>query len=904
MWDSINYERYKVMRLDNAKIDARYGVFDLPDWRDDLIIKSLRKYGEWAEEEIKVISQFILPGSTIIDAGAFIGTHARAFSYHVGHEGIVYAFEPQRNVFSYLEKNCGNAEIKNIFCFNYALGAFNGLAKIGNISDKNRGATSLILEGMSIHSSENSDFANVKCLDNFNVERIDFIKADIEGMEFDLLMGAKIKIEKHRPVIFTEVNSLNNSCHLFFWAQENNYNMYGLLSKAFNENNFYGEKDNIFGSGRECGLFFIPTEKMNNHKDIITNYNLPAIKAIDDLVILLLHKPQYPHEVLKKSDVSRVLGLDYPSPGQEKRLSEMKIHLDSRERRLVELEGVVARSEAEVSTLQGQVTERERDLTSMRTSRSWRWTHPFRVFKSLSAQIFRKKNHDEKTDDGMELDNIPHVFFGIDSVIVAEGIIGIAGWVFDAESCIESVSLEISDSDGNVYVSELVYGVSSSDVYSNYSYTDFSKSCRFYGKISAPDKINLKKNWTLNVYFADSHKNYSVNFPPLPSYERAIKNVARHDDLHAAIAMLNDKDISIYIDHDMGGGANQYRSRDVNQKKETGNSILILKFRIDTGYCINIEVPEQKRHEFLIKNLDDFFYILEFAAPKEIIINNLVSYFNPMSFVLKIAKYKKNNPRVIIRIMVHDYFALCPSWRLENWEGNFCGIPSIQDCKICMKKTKNDFLSLAPRISPEKWRCAWDNVLSVSDEIRLFSRSSANLFLKIYPQFADRIQIVPHNVPRAERLFPGHGGSNRLGRWTVASVGRISPHKGSEMLIQMQEIIRRNGLPIDFLVIGEFEDPRFSGKIKQTGAYNHDDLPELLSNFEVSGVVLPFRWPETFSYVTHEICAIGVPLVVPDIGAPAEKVSTYEKGLVTGYNAKDMLDGITKILKKYANYPW
>ena len=44
---------------------------------------------------------------------------------------------------------------------------------------------------------------------------------------------------------------------------------------------------------------------------------------------------------------------------------------------------------------------------------------------------------------------------------------------------------------------------------------------------------------------------------------------------------------------------------------------------------------------------------------------------------------------------------------------------------------------------------------------------------------------------------------------------------------------------------------------------------------------MPSVCPETYSYVTDEIMAMDMPIVVFGIGAPAERVARYTRGAVT-----------------------
>ena len=64
-------------------VRSRYGQFKIID-TDSVISKSLIMYGEWAQNEIDLLAYFIQPGDIVVDAGSFIGTHARVFSNLLG----------------------------------------------------------------------------------------------------------------------------------------------------------------------------------------------------------------------------------------------------------------------------------------------------------------------------------------------------------------------------------------------------------------------------------------------------------------------------------------------------------------------------------------------------------------------------------------------------------------------------------------------------------------------------------------------------------------------------------------------------------------------------------------------------------------------------------------------------
>jgi FkbM family methyltransferase len=148
----------------------------------------------------------------IFDIGANIGTFttwiAKTFK-----SGKIYCFEPQRSVFQIL---CGNAAINNlynVYAYNIALGNENKRIKITEpnyFHNADFGTFSLVEDVIPEKSSDELTI-QVNTLDWFvdyyNVEKVDFLKIDVEGMDLDVLLGALNTIEKFTPVIFIEHNN-------------------------------------------------------------------------------------------------------------------------------------------------------------------------------------------------------------------------------------------------------------------------------------------------------------------------------------------------------------------------------------------------------------------------------------------------------------------------------------------------------------------------------------------------------------------------------------------------------------------------------------------------------------------------------------------------------------------------
>lgn len=154
-------------------------------------------------------------GVVALDCGANIGVHAVEWARHMHSWGRVIAIEAQERIFYSL---CGNININN--CMNAraicaAAGSKSGQMRIP-VPDYNRPASFGSLElrrrentefiGQEIDYSANaSATVDVIAIDDLKLDRLDFLKIDVEGMELEVLIGAKKTIDIYRPLMVIEV---------------------------------------------------------------------------------------------------------------------------------------------------------------------------------------------------------------------------------------------------------------------------------------------------------------------------------------------------------------------------------------------------------------------------------------------------------------------------------------------------------------------------------------------------------------------------------------------------------------------------------------------------------------------------------------------------------------------------
>lgn len=135
------------------------------------------------------------PGNIVIDAGAWIGDFSALAAHLVGKTGMVYAFEPSQQVMRWLKITA--SYYPNLTPIASGLGDVN--QKLFYHEDQGGG-------GKFVDSDENGDsIMEIKRLDDWvsenQIPRIDFIKADIEGFERKMLMGAKRVLRDFGPIL-------------------------------------------------------------------------------------------------------------------------------------------------------------------------------------------------------------------------------------------------------------------------------------------------------------------------------------------------------------------------------------------------------------------------------------------------------------------------------------------------------------------------------------------------------------------------------------------------------------------------------------------------------------------------------------------------------------------------------
>lgn len=303
-------------------------------------------------------------------------------------------------------------------------------------------------------------------------------------------------------------------------------------------------------------------------------------------------------------------------------------------------------------------------------------------------------------------------------------------------------------------------------------------------------------------------------------------------------------DVLLYFGHNLGGGTELYTKNFLKTLKSKEYLIIsnFTVFYIDIAYKVTYE---EKSFIIFHHKLESYLNKLNI---NKIYVNSLVSYSRTFDVIDLICNlYKKET--IPVTVMFHDYYPICSSYHL------FCEHKSC--CNYCNKK------------EIEIWRNNWEKLFDIAVELRVFSGRSEEVLLKYIPDYANKIIVQPHSLEYLKEIKPVDCTPFPLNIGVMGSI--MSEIKGKNVLKSLVE-----EFSIHLFGITDFNHKNL---IKH-GKYSIENIRNLIIETGVNFIVFTSVWEETFSYVTSEVIALGLPVICFDVGAHAEKIKKYEKGII------------------------
>jgi FkbM family methyltransferase len=212
------------------------------------VVRSLQRYGEWAEQELNLLSGLIQEGQSVLEFGGEYGAHTLWFAQAVGEEGAVHVAEPRRLPLQQLCANVAINQLTNVYTHSRWLGR--SVAQVSLSS----------LPGGVLQDGEQDETVTTDNVDGLELDSLHLLKINLPGSLIDLLLGAAETIRKHRPIIYYRLSGIEQVEAEVQAIKELGYRCWSHTPYLYNADNHAGESANIFPGCVQQNVIASPVE--------------------------------------------------------------------------------------------------------------------------------------------------------------------------------------------------------------------------------------------------------------------------------------------------------------------------------------------------------------------------------------------------------------------------------------------------------------------------------------------------------------------------------------------------------------------------------------------------------------------------------------------------------------------
>ena len=201
----------------------------------------LRLYGLYKliidYQDRSLIKKYVTPGAIVVDIGANIGIYTKFLSKVAGNKGKVHAFEPSPD--NFLRLKAYTQKLSNVVIHQKAIGKTTGQLKLYVSYDLN-------VDHRTYPTDDVRKIKTVDCIrldDYFDAQRrVDFIKMDIQGFEYQAFLGMERIIAENRDILilfeFWPIGlkaAGTNPDKLLELLRDSGFNLYVIRKRALTE---------------------------------------------------------------------------------------------------------------------------------------------------------------------------------------------------------------------------------------------------------------------------------------------------------------------------------------------------------------------------------------------------------------------------------------------------------------------------------------------------------------------------------------------------------------------------------------------------------------------------------------------------------------------------------------------
>ena len=327
----------------------------------------------------------------------------------------------------------------------------------------------------------------------------------------------------------------------------------------------------------------------------------------------------------------------------------------------------------------------------------------------------------------------------------------------------------------------------------------------------------------------------------------------------------------VFVGHAIGGGAETALQQDVAASLASGLPAVVI---LRVGGPAPWRVELRGTHFAVMGDVAEERLLHQLLAPllrRDVVYSCAVRAADPSRVPDMLLELAKGHS---LKVRLHDFFPISPSWNLLGSDGRFTGVPSTEttDPAHALPATKR-----YTGLSHKEWREKWARVMAAASEITAFATSGRQLIEEAYMEARGKVIVRPHktgNLPST--VLPGGQ--------SIGVLGGINLAKGGAVLERLARCTQRR-----IVVIGEMDGQfRLPAPHIVHGRYRLEEISALACRYDVGVWFMSSICPETFSFATHEALSTRLPVVGFDLGAQAEALRGSRHGHVLTVGPEDI----------------
>lgn len=245
-------------------------------------------------------------------------------------------------------------------------------------------------------------------------------------------------------------------------------------------------------------------------------------------------------------------------------------------------------------------------------------------------------------------------------------------------------------------------------------------------------------------------------------------------------------------------------------------------------------------------------------------------------------------------VTLHDYDSICHRHHMVDREARYCDVMTLADCRICVR---NDNAAVGV-VDPAERKEAYRSFLKHAHQVFVPSEDTQKRLSHHFPGLSFVVREHEESFTDVAFLSP-HAGRSTI---RVVTIGAIGAHKGRDVLYSLALDAKLRSLPIEYYIVGysSSEEKMREVNVVETGRYSTvAQCISMIEKLEPDFALFPSIWPETYCYSLSIAFALGLPPLVFDIGAQADRVKYEDFGVVFDYalirNPVALNDAILKL---------